>query len=63
MAKEDSGHVYAVLTATPKKPTGMACPDLAKQVSASLTLEAPLGSRTVVDTSAPSLPTVPVARA
>jgi hypothetical protein len=40
----------------------MACPDLAKQVSATMTLQAPLGSRTGVDAGAPALPTVPVAR-
>lgn len=61
-SKEDATHVYAVLRATPSKPSGMACPDLAKAVSASVTLDAPLGSRTVVDSGDPAMPSVPVAR-
>ena len=58
-AKEDADHVYAVLTASWTK-TGVACPALAKAVSATVTLAAPLGKRTVLDAGSSSLPTVPV---
>jgi hypothetical protein len=60
-AKQDGVHVYAVLTSTPTK-VGVACPAMAKQVSASVTLQDPLGTRTVLDAGIASMPTVPVAR-
>jgi hypothetical protein len=60
-AKEDGDHVYAVLSSTPTN-QGVACPAMAKQVSASLTLQDPLGTRTVLDVGIASMPKVPVAR-
>jgi hypothetical protein len=61
VAKEDADHVYAVLTSTPSQ-DGKICPAMAKQVSASVTLQDPLGARTVLDAGIASMPTVPVAR-
>lgn len=59
-AKADSTHVYAVLTATLTSTPGQACPDLAREVEASVHLDAPLGSRTVLDASDPAMPAVRV---
>jgi hypothetical protein len=48
-AKETATEVYVVITATPTVGKDTACIEIAKEISADVTLAAPLGSRTVID--------------
>ena len=59
-AKEDGNSVYVELTGTPQASDVM-CAAVAVEVSATATLQTPLGSRTVIDASSNSQRQVPVA--
>jgi hypothetical protein len=48
-AKETGTEVYVVISSTPTIDKDMACIELAKEISVDVTLQAPLGTRVVVD--------------
>ena len=59
-AKEDAGHVYAVIEATPMK-TVQVCDAMAKEIGVEVRLQSPLGSRVLIDATSNSERVIKVA--